>query len=326
MKRTILYGRWGVLCLILSGCLLIPAARAGQYDIRYNTGVDIPQPVSLPAPQDSMDLPGAPALAGIDNEASSLLDSLDEKVTAVIYSDLTSPDHAATADLALNVDFDSKGSAQTGTNDDAERPSIEQEIPDPLEPLNRVFFQFNDKLYFWLMKPVANAYSFVVPEWGRERVRNMFKNLRAPIRMANALLQLKMHKFGAEFASFLLNSTIGVGGLFDLASRHPELSTSPEDLGQTLGSYGLAEGVYLVLPVFGPSSLRDTVGFAGDRFLDPLSYVTPMQDSLAIRGFSQVNDTSFRIGEYEDIKESALDPYISIRDIYQQYRRNKVRE
>ncbi|MBI5849067.1 MAG: VacJ family lipoprotein [Nitrospirae bacterium] len=229
-------------------------------------------------------------------------------------------------DVAMNMNF--RGAADRTPERDisAESPQENEDIADPLEPINRVFFTFNDKLYFWVLKPAARVYGFIVPEWGRTRVRNVFDNIQSPVRLVNALLQLKINKSGTEFARFVLNSTVGVAGLFDIASRHPELRTSEEDLGQTFGSYGIGEGFYLVLPFLGPSSLRDTAGMVGDYFVDPIGYITPARDAIAVRTFDRVNDTSFKIGDYEDIKESAVDPYFSIRDMYKQYRRNKIRE
>lgn len=229
-------------------------------------------------------------------------------------------------EIAMNMNFREEAGKSEELTPGVDSPRDNEYIADPLEPINRVFFAFNDKLYFWALKPVSSVYGVIVPEWGRTRVRNVFDNVRAPIRLVNALLQLKMHKFGAEFARFVLNSTVGIGGLFDIASRHPELKTSEEDLGQTFGSYGVGEGFYLVLPFLGPSSLRDTAGTVGDYFLDPIGLITPLRNAVAVRAFDQVNDTTFKIGDYEDIKESALDPYLSIRDMYKQYRRSKIQE
>jgi phospholipid-binding lipoprotein MlaA len=202
----------------------------------------------------------------------------------------------------------------------------EKPIADPLEPLNRVFFTFNDKLYFWLLKPVAQGYGAVVPEWGRLRVRNVFKNAATPVRLVNSLLQFKVHAAAKELGRFLVNTIGGLGGMFDILEDNPDAQPSNEDLGQTLGSYGIGEGFYIVWPVLGPSSLRDSVGSVGDHFLEPVSYITPIWDSLAVRTGDRVNDTSLRIGDYEDFKESALDPYISMRDAYKEHRRSKISE
>lgn len=197
---------------------------------------------------------------------------------------------------------------------------------DPFEPLNRVIFKFNDKLYFWVLKPVAKGYSEFVPEWGRIRVRNVFTNLGAPIRFVNSLLQLKPKGAARELAHFVMNSTLGIGGMFEIPWDSTEPKVSEEDLCQTLGSYGVGEGFYIVLPVLGPKNLRDTVGYAGDIFLDPISYVNPLSASLEIRTYDRVNGTSLRIGDYEDLIESALDPYIAVKDAYTQHRRSKIKE
>jgi len=201
-----------------------------------------------------------------------------------------------------------------------------QVIADPFEFLNRSMFNLNDALYFYVAKPVARAYSFFVPEWGRIRVRNVFKNAAMPIRFVNSLLQFKFHAAAKEVGRFIVNTTAGIGGMFDILKDNPNAQASEEDLGQTLGHYGIGNGFYIVWPVLGPSSLRDSIGLAGDYFLDPVSYITPTIDSMAIRSVDRVNDISLRIGEYEDLKESALDPYVSFRDAYLQYRSKKVKE
>ncbi len=257
-------------------------------------------------------------------------DTLSYDTTGSAHISPKSNDNALGIEVVSNINF--RGSPEKtkdrdpGLDTDRDKEYVNEYIADPFEAVNRVFFAFNDKLYFWVLKPSANVYSAIVPEWGRSGIRNVFDNIQAPIRLANALLQGNMPKFGAEFAGFILNSTVGLGGLFDIAARHPELRTSEEDLGQTLGYYGLGEGFYLVLPFLGPSSLRDAAGKVGDSFIDPVWHITPLRDAVSVRSFDLVNETSFMIGDYEDIKESALDPYLSIRDMYKQYRRNLVRE
>ena len=200
-------------------------------------------------------------------------------------------------------------------------------IADPLEPVNRFIFGFNDKFYFWLMKPVAQGYSFVVPEFVRVRVRNAFENIKMPIRFVNSLLQLKIKAAGIELARFLMNSTIGFGGLFDLASRNPNLPAQDADFGQTLGVYGFAEGFYIMLPLLGPSSVRDGIGRGGDIFLNPVNYITPFfWDAFAVDAYDMVNRTSLMIGDYEDLKASAVDPYTSLKNFYIEHRRSKIKQ
>jgi phospholipid-binding lipoprotein MlaA len=201
----------------------------------------------------------------------------------------------------------------------------EKGIADPLEPWNRMMFTVNDRFYYWVLKPVAQGYSAIVPEWGRVRVKNIFYNITTPVRFVNNLLQLKIDEAGTEVIRFVLNSTAGVLGMFDVA-KNIELRPHDEDLGQTLGAYGVGDGFYLVWPVLGPSSLRDTAGLVGDYFLDPVSYITPTESGIGVRSLDVTNKTSLHIGDYEDLKESALDPYISFRDAYSEYRNNKIKE
>jgi len=199
-------------------------------------------------------------------------------------------------------------------------------VADPFEDWNRAMFLFNDKLYFWLLKPVTRGYKAVMPTPVRRGVRNFFHNITAPVRMVSALLQGKGRAASAELTGFLINSTVGVLGFGDPAKRWPELSPSEEDLGQTLATYGIGDGFYIVWPVLGPSTLRDSVGMVGDWFLDPASYVEPFEADVAVWAVENVNDTSFRIGDYESLKEAAIDPYIALRNAYIQNRKKKVGE
>jgi phospholipid-binding lipoprotein MlaA len=200
-------------------------------------------------------------------------------------------------------------------------------IADPLEPFNRAVYHFNDKLYFWVLKPVAQGYKAIVPEFARIGVNNFFTNIAFPIRFVNCLLQANFNGAGRELGRFMLNTTAGIGGLFDPAS-HPDVNIAKqdEDFGQTLGVYGLGQGVYINWPILGPSSPRDTLGLVGDYFLHPFFYYDgPWLISWELRGYEKVNDTSLRIGDYEALKGAAIDPYVAIRDAYVQYRWKKVK-
>jgi phospholipid-binding lipoprotein MlaA len=198
-------------------------------------------------------------------------------------------------------------------------------IADPLEPMNRAFFHFNDKLYFWVLKPVATGYKTVVPEDARVGVRNFFSNLTTPIRVGNCLLQANFKCAGTETLRFLLNTGLGMGGFLD-PGKDAHLEKQDKDFGQTLGIWGIGAGIYFDWPIFGPSSVRDTVGFIGDLFLDPRTYLLSDPIFYVVRPYELVNDTSLRTGEYEDFKEAALDPYIALKDAYTQYRQKKIRE
>jgi phospholipid-binding lipoprotein MlaA len=197
----------------------------------------------------------------------------------------------------------------------------EKTVADPLEPWNRLVFTFNDRLYFWFLKPVAKGYNAVVPEAARTSVSNFFKNLTTPVRFVSVLLQGKIKSSGIELARFCINTTYGLAGFLDPAKKHFNLKTQEKDLGMTLGFYGIGEGIYVVWPFWGPSSIRDTIGAVGDGFLTPVNYITPVEDAVAVSSYEYFNDVSLHVGDYEDLKESAIDPYIAVKDSYIQHRR-----
>lgn len=207
--------------------------------------------------------------------------------------------------------------------------SDESDVPlirDPLESWNRGVFWLNDKLYFYALKPVARAYR-VVPRIARTGVRNVFSNLTTPVRLINSTLQLKMTDAAAELGRFLVNSTFGLGGLFDIAGRYGKVPKRDEDFGQTLGRYQVKQGPYLVLPLLGPSSLRDTGGIVVDSFLDPVNWLVrdwTLLEQAGLKGGQTINFLSLDDDNYEKIKRDALDPYLFMRAAYAQHRLAKV--
>jgi len=200
------------------------------------------------------------------------------------------------------------------------------EIADPIYYWNKGMYHFNDKVYFWLLKPVARGYKWAVPELVRTGISNFFHNLGFSVRFVSCLLQAKGGAAVGEVGRFVVNTTAGIAGLRDVAKAHPKMNPSEEDLGQTFGRWGIGNGFYVVWPFLGPSTLRDSVGLVGDSFLDPVRYVEPMEASIGITAGDTVNETSFKIGDYEALKEAAIDPYVSIRDAYVQHRKKKVEE
>jgi phospholipid-binding lipoprotein MlaA len=207
-------------------------------------------------------------------------------------------------------------------DEEEEPPAVR--VADPLRGFNEAMFVFNDKAYFWVLKPVGQGYSKVVPEPARKGIGNFFHNILMPVRFVNCVLQGKGKAATGEFGRFMLNSTVGVLGFGNPAADYPELNPDSEDLGQTLGRYGVGNGCYIVLPFLGPSTLRDSVGKVGDWFLDPVNYVEPSLDRYLIKAEDKINATSLRLGEYEAFKDAAINPYTSARDFYIQYRKEKV--
>ena len=201
----------------------------------------------------------------------------------------------------------------------------EAEEYDPWEPFNDKMFEFNRRLDRYVLKPVATGWSEVVPEEMRRGLRNAAANIGMPRRLVHSLLQGKVQGAIREVARFVLNSTIGVGGLFDVA-RFEGVPPSDEDAGQTLGFYGVGPGPYLVLPVLAPSTVRDTVGAGLDALLDPLSFILPFSGSLARRAGETVNERSLTLQLFQDIEESVLDLYSAVRNGYLQRRDRAIRE
>ena len=210
--------------------------------------------------------------------------------------------------------------------DDEEADDDGAIIPDPLEPLNRLMFGFNDRLYFYFLKPVARGWR-VLPRPVRNAVSRFYDNLRAPIRFVNCGLQFKLRGAGTEALRFGVNSTLGLLGLFDPAKKFWGLRKQDEDLGQSLGHYGVGPGFYLVLPFFGPSSLRDGVGQLLDTvYLDPIYvFIRDFPVRVAVRGVDTVNFLSLDKDTYESIKRDALDPYGFLKNAYAQQRQAKIR-
>jgi len=203
------------------------------------------------------------------------------------------------------------------------------QTPDPLEGWNRMWFGFNDKLYFYALKPVAQGYGYVVPERPRLWVQNFFHNLMYPVRFVSLMFQGKFNAAGVETSRFIGNTAFGLGGFADVTSdlkpTRP-IGSTEQDLGLTFGYWGAGNGMYLVWPFIGPSTGRDTLGYAGDYFLTPISYVHPWYWSVAAKGYDKVNAISFRIGDYEAVKEASLDPYEAVRDGYLRMRYKKMND
>jgi len=197
---------------------------------------------------------------------------------------------------------------------------------DPLGGYNRFMFKVNDKFYFWVGKPLTRVYSFILPQPARVAVANGFKNLGFPIRFVSSVLQGKFQGAGREVGRFGINSTIGIGGLFDPAEKWMDIKPSDEDLGQVLGFYKFPYGFPLVLPFLGQSSLRDGIGIVPNFLLNPVYYVADYPTYVGVSVGDKFNYLSLHGSEYEKIKQEALDPYTFIRDAHRQNREKKIQE
>lgn len=217
---------------------------------------------------------------------------------------------------------------------------------DPWEPFNTVMFEFNRKVDKYVLKPVATAYEAVLPDQLELGIRNAFHNIRFVPRMLNNLFQGKLKGAGLEMGRFLVNSTLGLAGFFDFAKNVFGMETPDEDLGQTLGWYGVKPGPYLVLPFLPPFTLRDAIGYTGDIFLNPFNYlVLPLIEidgapslidhtdrdtttilQLGIRVGEVVNERALNLDTFEGVEEATIDLYGAVRNAYLQRRARQIRE
>ena len=227
------------------------------------------------------------------------------------------------------------------------KPDVEgMEEYDPWEPLNTKFFEFNRQLDRWVLKPVAKGYNTIVPNVVQVGISNVFYNSRVTPRLLNNLFQGKFKGAGIEAGRFLINTTVGIGGFFDVAQRF-NLTTPEEDTGQTLGFYGVKPGPYLMVPLLGPYTVRDLIGYGGDIALNPIYWliiptmhnidaiptVVDVEEraatyaiSIGARATEIVNDRSLNLEKFQGVEESTLDLYAAVRNAYLQKRAKAIRE
>jgi phospholipid-binding lipoprotein MlaA len=207
-------------------------------------------------------------------------------------------------------------------------------ISDPLEPLNRALFRFNDGFYTILLRPVAHGYERAVPEGARHGLANFFENVKFPVRLVGDLLAGRPKRAAQETGKFVLNTTVGFAGLVRVSDSVPALADVPTaGLGTAFAVWGIKPGPYLVLPFYGPNDARDTVGLVGDYYLLPVNWNSfqyvhgyRWQWNTAIETLDVIQSSPATLRQYDDFLRSALDPYIAVRNAYLQYRENAVRK
>lgn len=245
------------------------------------------------------------------------------------------PAPSARSETPPNEPLDPFARAEEGTGEEY----------DPWEPMNTSIFEFNRKLDRFVLKPVAKGYNFIMPDLVQVGISNIFYNLRFAPRFLNNVFQGKVKGAGIEVGRFLVNSTVGLAGFFDVA-KQVDLVTPEEDLGQTLGFYGVKPGPYLVLPFFPPFTVRDLVGYVGDIFLNPINWlVVPIIEvdgvpsviahknrttssliQIGARAGDIINERSRNLETYQGVEEATLDLYSAVRNAYLQKRAQAIRE
>lgn len=195
---------------------------------------------------------------------------------------------------------------------------------DPLEPLNRGIFAFNQAVDEMVLKPVARVYIKTVPEGGRVAVTNVINNLKTPVTLANDLLQGDLERAQTTIARFMVNTILGFGGIADVAKDLGAPGHS-EDFGQTAATYGVGGGPYLMLPLLGPSNVRDALGRVVDSFFDPLDYALDTDGSLARAGAEGIDQRARFLEVSEAMEKTSIDYYASIRSVFSQNRAFEIR-
>lgn len=233
-----------------------------------------------------------------------------------------------TSSLALLLMLTACGGNQNMTASESSMNASDDSVsnPDPLEPINRPIFHFNRFVDTIALKPIARAYVDYTPQPAQDGVRNFLRNLRTPTIMVNQLLQGEAVKSAKTLGRFLVNSTIGVGGLIDVAGRFEKVDMKYEtaDFGQTLGVWGVGPGPYLMLPVLGPSTVRDGIGLAADTFSDPLTIYATHDDKEWINwsrfGLTILDTRAEFLPVTDDLEKNSLDYYAGLRSMYLQRR------
>lgn len=267
-------------------------------------------------------------------KTSRLLPRLALLIIAPVLVNCATPrQQQASAPSKLNASSKKSAASKTAAPkaDDLDDYGDVAEVSDPLQPLNRGMFKVNDVLYTVLFRPISKGYQFLFPKPVRKGIDNAFENVKYPVRVVNCALQGKFKRAGQETGKFFVNTIGGVGGIFQPAEKIPALANVPaEDFGQTLATWKIGHGPYIVLPLFGPSSLRETVGLAGDYAANPVNwpylYWNAGNWSIAPPASNTLRSLPDQLDTYDTVTKDAVDPYISARSFYIQNRAEKVNE
>ena len=245
----------------------------------------------------------------------------------------TKPRHAASADPAplsqpAKVAASTAAAAPADDFDYLDEYAAEQ-VADPLELLNRATFCGNDAIYLVLLKPISKTYETVIPKPLRKGLDNAYENVRYPVRLVNCTLQGNLKGAQKNTEKFLVNTVAGVGGIFRVSDKIPSLADLPdEDTGKTFAKWGCGHGFYFVIPLLGPSSLRDGIGLAADYAMNPVYYGVYFDGNHDWTRIPPAVNALRRMpalfATYDEAKEGAIDPYIAVRNAYIQNRKNEV--
>ncbi|MET1026885.1 MAG: VacJ family lipoprotein [Dongiaceae bacterium] len=217
--------------------------------------------------------------------------------------------------------------AKPDPNDEAAVEAY-KEANDPFEPMNRYFFEVNQFLDEVIMKPFAGYYNIALPQFAKDSIRNALRNVNSPVILANDLFQGEGERAETTSMRFVINTTLGVGGLMDVAKNFGYVYHD-EDFGQTLAVWGSGEGPYLHLPIIGPTNPRDLTGKGVDKLLDPLTWIAYFYDisptNTVLAGLDALDTRSRNLEALDELKKGSIDFYATIRSLYRQQRADAIR-
>lgn len=295
--------------LLVAAALSACAGKPARSDAPVADTV-VPAATSEPVASDAVDAPDAAPAAESTATATASANAGAEAAPPAGQAGTS----AATADAGDQDDFDALYGSNAATADAS--------AYDPWEPLNRKVHAFNNAVDRGVARPLATAYTHVVPRFARTGVSNFFSNLRSPLTITNQLLQGRPGDAWDTLGRFLMNSTLGIGGLFDPASK-AMVPRRNEDFGQTLGAWGWRRSRYVELPFFGPRTVRDVFGLAGDIPLSPIRTIEEDKVRIGLQGL-QLVDTRAQLMALDDIRDSAVDEYALTRDAWLQRRNYQI--
>jgi len=314
---------FGLMALALGGCGTMSAGLQDSLSLAAPRA-DLVRS-EAPAPSDSPPLPAA-APDGHVQDLTAVVEPAEaaEPDMAVIEAAIQPLSDEALSEPILAL-ADSMLVAQA-TDKSSSVDGVVEEY-DPFESFNEVMFEINRKLDRYVLKPIAKAYNFVTPDELQLMISRGFSNINFVPRLVNNLLQGKWEGAGRELARFLINSTVGIAGLWDMAKQEWDIQASKADFGQTLGKWGAGPGAYIVLPLLPPLTVRDGIGYAVDGAMDPLSYVLPfIWDRLIMKIGDMINERSLNLDLFQGFEETTVDLYAAVRNAYLQRRHRMITE
>jgi phospholipid-binding lipoprotein MlaA len=306
---------FGTLALILGGCgSLSPSLRTESAILAARAQSTA---AVEPAPEQTSDQ----ATAQVIDEFSGPAPTASLSPSSIALGAMNS-DNAPSWVVALAGPVDA---ALRGTPEPTP-PDYDVEEYDPWEKFNEKMFTFNYNFDRYVFKPAAKGYNAITPDIVQQMIDNAFTNLNMPSRFVNKVLQWKLKDAAIEMSRFLINSTLGIGGLFDIAKQEFKLQPQKADFGQTLGKWGAGPGPYLVLPFLPPLTVRDGIGFFVDGAMNPLSYYIPFfPDKFAMSAGDQLNQRSLNLDLFQGFEDTTIDLYSSVRNGYLQRRERLIK-